>query len=43
MDDFFERAAAQAAEVLYHLAVPLRERGFGLADAERVIDGRRQR
>jgi phosphoribosyl-ATP pyrophosphohydrolase/phosphoribosyl-AMP cyclohydrolase len=35
--------AEEAADVIYHLAVLLRARGLGLADAERVLDGRRQR
>ena len=38
-----ERVAEEAADVLYHLAVLLRERGLSLADAERVLDGRRKR
>lgn len=38
-----DRVAEEAADVLYHLAVLLRGRGLGLADAERVLDGRRQR
>ena len=38
-----ERVAEEAADVIYHLAVLLRGRGLGLADAERVLDGRRQR
>ena len=38
-----ERVAEEAADVIYHLAVLLRERGLTLADAERVLDGRRQR
>jgi len=38
-----ERLAEEAADVIYHLAVLLRGRGLGLADAERVLDGRRQR
>ncbi len=38
-----ERVAEEAADVLYHLTVLLRERGLSLADAERVLDGRRQR
>jgi phosphoribosyl-ATP pyrophosphohydrolase/phosphoribosyl-AMP cyclohydrolase len=38
-----ERVAEEAADVIYHLAVVLRERGLSLADAERVLDGRRQR
>ena len=36
-----ERVAEEAADVLYHLAVLLRSRGLGLADAERVLDARR--
>jgi phosphoribosyl-ATP pyrophosphohydrolase/phosphoribosyl-AMP cyclohydrolase len=38
-----ERVAEEAADVLYHLAVLLRSRSLGLADAERVLDGRRAR
>jgi phosphoribosyl-ATP pyrophosphohydrolase/phosphoribosyl-AMP cyclohydrolase len=38
-----ERVAEEAADLIYHLAVLLRERGLSLADAERVLDGRRQR
>jgi phosphoribosyl-ATP pyrophosphohydrolase/phosphoribosyl-AMP cyclohydrolase len=38
-----ERVAEEAADVLYHLTVLLRGRGMSLADAERVLDGRRQR
>jgi phosphoribosyl-AMP cyclohydrolase / phosphoribosyl-ATP pyrophosphohydrolase len=38
-----ERVAEEAADVLYHLMVLLRGRDLGLADAERVLDGRRQR
>ena len=38
-----ERVAEEAADVLYHLAVLLRSRELALADAERVLDGRRQR
>ena len=38
-----ERVAEEAADVLYHLTVLLRGRGPDLADAERVLDGRRQR
>ena len=38
-----ERLAEEAADVLYHLVVLLRGRGLTLADAERVLDGRRQR
>jgi phosphoribosyl-AMP cyclohydrolase / phosphoribosyl-ATP pyrophosphohydrolase len=36
-----ERVAEEAADVIYHLAVLLRERGLSLLDAERVLDGRR--
>src|SRR5215216_1085869 len=36
-----ERLADEAADVLYHLAVLLHSRGLGLADAERVLVGRR--
>ncbi len=35
-----ERVAEEAADVIYHLAVLLRERGLSLVDAERVLDGR---
>jgi phosphoribosyl-AMP cyclohydrolase / phosphoribosyl-ATP pyrophosphohydrolase len=38
-----ERVAEEAADVLYHLAVLLRGRSLSLADAERVLDGRRGR
>jgi phosphoribosyl-ATP pyrophosphohydrolase/phosphoribosyl-AMP cyclohydrolase len=38
-----ERVAEEAADVLYHVAVLLRGRGLTLSDAERVLDGRRQR
>jgi phosphoribosyl-ATP pyrophosphohydrolase/phosphoribosyl-AMP cyclohydrolase len=38
-----ERLAEEAADVIYHLVVLLRERELTLADAERVLDGRRQR
>jgi phosphoribosyl-ATP pyrophosphohydrolase/phosphoribosyl-AMP cyclohydrolase len=37
-----ERVAEEAADVIYHLAVLLRARGLSLADAERVLDGRRR-
>jgi phosphoribosyl-ATP pyrophosphohydrolase/phosphoribosyl-AMP cyclohydrolase len=37
-----ERLAEEAADVIYHLAVLLRGRGLSLADAERVLDGRRK-
>ena len=36
-----ERVDEEAADVLYHLAVLMRSRGRTLADAERVLDGRR--
>ena len=42
-DESDERVAEEAADVIYHLAVLLRGRGMGLADAEQVLDGRRQR
>jgi phosphoribosyl-ATP pyrophosphohydrolase/phosphoribosyl-AMP cyclohydrolase len=38
-----DRVAEEAADVIYHLAVLLRGRGLSLADAEVVLDGRRQR
>ncbi len=38
-----ERVAEEAADVLYHLAVLLAGRDLSLSDAERVLDGRRQR
>jgi phosphoribosyl-ATP pyrophosphohydrolase/phosphoribosyl-AMP cyclohydrolase len=38
-----ERVAEEAADVLYHLCVLLAGRGLTLADAERVLDGRRKR
>jgi phosphoribosyl-ATP pyrophosphohydrolase/phosphoribosyl-AMP cyclohydrolase len=38
-----QRVAEEAADVLYHLAVLLRGRDLTLADAERVLDGRRGR
>jgi phosphoribosyl-ATP pyrophosphohydrolase/phosphoribosyl-AMP cyclohydrolase len=38
-----DRVDEEAADVIYHLAVLLRERGLTLADAERVLDGRRRR
>jgi phosphoribosyl-ATP pyrophosphohydrolase/phosphoribosyl-AMP cyclohydrolase len=37
-----DRVAEEAADVLYHLTVLLRGRGLRLADAERVLDGRRR-
>jgi phosphoribosyl-ATP pyrophosphohydrolase/phosphoribosyl-AMP cyclohydrolase len=36
-----ERVDEEAADVLYHLLVLLHSRGRSLADAERVLDGRR--
>jgi phosphoribosyl-ATP pyrophosphohydrolase/phosphoribosyl-AMP cyclohydrolase len=41
-DESDDRVAEEAADVLYHLAVLLRGRGLSLADAERVLDGRRR-
>jgi phosphoribosyl-ATP pyrophosphohydrolase/phosphoribosyl-AMP cyclohydrolase len=41
-DEPDERVAEEAADVLYHLAVLLQGRGLSFADAERVLDGRRQ-
>jgi phosphoribosyl-ATP pyrophosphohydrolase/phosphoribosyl-AMP cyclohydrolase len=38
-----ERVAEEAADLIYHLTVLLQGRGLTLADAERVLDGRRQR
>jgi phosphoribosyl-ATP pyrophosphohydrolase/phosphoribosyl-AMP cyclohydrolase len=38
-----ERVAEEAADVLYHLTVLLASRGLALADAERVLDERRNR
>ena len=40
-EESVQRVAEEAADVLYHLAVLLRERGLSFADAERVLDGRR--
>jgi phosphoribosyl-ATP pyrophosphohydrolase/phosphoribosyl-AMP cyclohydrolase len=37
-----DRVDEEAADVLYHLLVLLRSRERGLADAERVLDGRRR-
>ena len=37
-----ERIAEEAADVLYHLLVLIRGRGLTLADAGRVLDGRRR-
>jgi phosphoribosyl-AMP cyclohydrolase / phosphoribosyl-ATP pyrophosphohydrolase len=36
------RVAEEGADVLYHLAVLMRGRNLSLADAERVLDGRRR-
>jgi phosphoribosyl-ATP pyrophosphohydrolase/phosphoribosyl-AMP cyclohydrolase len=36
-----ERVDEESADVLYHLMVLMRSRGRSLADAERVLDGRR--
>ena len=36
-----DRVAEEAADLIYHLTVLLRGRGLTLADAERVLDGRR--
>ncbi len=38
-----QRVSEEAADVIYHLAVLLAGRGLSLADAERVLDGRRKR
>ena len=38
-----QRVSEEAADVLYHLAVLLAGRGLSLADAERVLDERRER
>jgi phosphoribosyl-ATP pyrophosphohydrolase/phosphoribosyl-AMP cyclohydrolase len=37
-----QRLAEEAADVIYHLAALLHGRGLSLADAERVLDGRRR-
>jgi phosphoribosyl-AMP cyclohydrolase / phosphoribosyl-ATP pyrophosphohydrolase len=37
-----ERLAEEAADLIYHLTVLLRGRGLSLADAARVLDGRRR-
>jgi phosphoribosyl-ATP pyrophosphohydrolase/phosphoribosyl-AMP cyclohydrolase len=41
-DESDARVAEEAADVIYHLAVLLHGRGLSLADAERVLNGRRQ-
>ncbi|MBV8941893.1 MAG: phosphoribosyl-ATP diphosphatase, partial [Solirubrobacterales bacterium] len=38
-----ERVSEEAADVLYHVAVLLRDRELSFTDAERVLDGRRER
>ncbi len=38
-----ERVAEESADLIYHLTVLLRSRDLTLADAERVLDGRRRR
>jgi phosphoribosyl-ATP pyrophosphohydrolase/phosphoribosyl-AMP cyclohydrolase len=38
-----QRVAEEAADLIYHLAVLLAGRNLTLSDAERVLDGRRQR
>jgi len=40
-DESDERLAEEAADLIYHLTVLLRGRGLTLADAGRVLDGRR--
>jgi len=37
-----ERVAEEAADLLYHLTVLMASRDLALADAERVLDGRRR-
>ena len=37
-----DRVAEETADLLYHLSVLLHTRGLSLADAERVLDGRRK-
>jgi phosphoribosyl-AMP cyclohydrolase / phosphoribosyl-ATP pyrophosphohydrolase len=41
-DESEERLAEEAADVLYHLAALLHARGVTMADAERVLNGRRR-
>jgi phosphoribosyl-AMP cyclohydrolase / phosphoribosyl-ATP pyrophosphohydrolase len=41
-DESDDRLAEEAADVLYHLAVLLAQRGLGLADAYEVLNGRRR-
>jgi phosphoribosyl-ATP pyrophosphohydrolase/phosphoribosyl-AMP cyclohydrolase len=42
LEESDQRVAEEAADVIYHLAVLLQERGLSLADAERVLDVRRE-
>jgi phosphoribosyl-ATP pyrophosphohydrolase/phosphoribosyl-AMP cyclohydrolase len=42
-DETDERVSEEAADVIYHLTVLLASRGLSLAEAERVLDERRQR
>jgi phosphoribosyl-ATP pyrophosphohydrolase/phosphoribosyl-AMP cyclohydrolase len=42
LEESDERVSEEAADVLYHLTVLLAGRGLSLADAERVLDGRRR-
>jgi phosphoribosyl-ATP pyrophosphohydrolase/phosphoribosyl-AMP cyclohydrolase len=41
-DESDDRVDEETADVLYHLLVLMRSRGRALADAERVLDGRRR-
>jgi phosphoribosyl-ATP pyrophosphohydrolase/phosphoribosyl-AMP cyclohydrolase len=41
-DETDERVDEESADVLYHLLVLMHSRGRALADAERVLDGRRR-
>ena len=41
-DETDERVAEEAADVLYHLAVLMAERGMELSDAYEVLNGRRR-
>ena len=41
-DESDERVAAEAADVLYHLAVQMAARGLSLADAFEVLNERRR-
>lgn len=42
LEETDERVDEEAADVLYHLLVLMHSRGRSLADAERVLDGRRR-